>query len=153
MNQADFLDALLALPELEEPKVSRDGRWVAWTWYRAGPAADVYAAPVDGSSAPIRLTDTADDTLLISWTPDSRSLLVSQDHQGDERAQLFRVRLEQPGVMEPLTEASPSFFLRGGQLHPNGRWLIYGANWDEARGEEIVKCWPGRNGAATMSRS
>jgi dipeptidyl aminopeptidase/acylaminoacyl peptidase len=39
--------------------------------------------------------------------------------------------------MVPLTEPDPSFYLRGGQLHPNGRWLVYGANVDPATGEEI----------------
>jgi dipeptidyl aminopeptidase/acylaminoacyl peptidase len=37
--------------------------------------------------------------------------------------------------MEPLTEASPDYFIRGGQLHPNGRWLVYGANFDFEKDE------------------
>jgi dipeptidyl aminopeptidase/acylaminoacyl peptidase len=141
MTPDEFLEALLSLPALEEPKISRDGKWAAWTWYRTGPAADVYAAPTDGSAPPIRLTETADDTLVVSWSPDSRALLVAQDHDGDERAQLLRVDLDRPGVLQPLTEPSPHFFLRGGQLHPNGRWLVYAANWDEAAGQEIEATW------------
>jgi dipeptidyl aminopeptidase/acylaminoacyl peptidase len=39
--------------------------------------------------------------------------------------------------MELLTDADPHYFLRGGQLHPNGRWLVYGANYYFAQGEEI----------------
>ncbi len=39
--------------------------------------------------------------------------------------------------MEPLTAADPNYYLRGGQLHPNGRWLVYAANLDAATGEEI----------------
>jgi dipeptidyl aminopeptidase/acylaminoacyl peptidase len=152
MKTEEFLEALLNLPALEEPMVSRDGKWVAWTWYRAGPAADVYAAPTDGSAAPIRLTETPQDTLAVSWTPDSRSVLVCQDRDGDERAQLFRVDLDQPGVMQPLTELSPSFFLRGGQLHPNGRWLIYGANLDAATGQEIEPTWVYRHDLETGER-
>jgi dipeptidyl aminopeptidase/acylaminoacyl peptidase len=141
MKAEGFLEALINLPLLEAPCVSRDGKWAAWTWYRTGPAADVYAAPTDGSAAPMRLTETADDTLVVSWSPDGRSVLVAQDHDGDERAQLFRVDLDRPGVMEPLTEPSPSFFLRGGQLHPNERWLVYAANWNEATGQEIEATW------------
>jgi dipeptidyl aminopeptidase/acylaminoacyl peptidase len=146
------LEALLTLPALEEPRVSPDGRWVAWTWYRTGPAADVYAAPTDGSRPPFRLTDTPHDTFIASWTPDSRAVLVSQDRDGDERAQLFRIDLDQPGAMQPLTETSPSFFLRGGQLHPGGRWLIYGANWDDATGREIEPTWVYRHDLATGER-
>jgi len=151
MENDTFLEALLGLPVVEEPQVSRDGQWVAWTWYRAGPAADVYAAPTDGSTAPVRLTDTPHDTLLVSWTPDSRSLLVSQDRDGDERAQLFRVDLDRPGAMQPLTEPSPNFYLRGGQLHPNGRWLIYGANVDTG-GAEIEATWLYRHDLETGER-
>lgn len=152
MDADRFLEALLNLPSLEEPKMSRDGKWVAWMWYYTGPAADVYAAPTDGSSPPIRLTETAHDTLVVSWTPDGRSVLVAQDRDGDERAQLFRVDLHEPGVMHPLTEPSPGFFLRGGQLHPNGRWLIYAANWDEATGQEIEPTWLYRHDLATGER-
>jgi dipeptidyl aminopeptidase/acylaminoacyl peptidase len=152
MTPDKFLEALLNLPSLEESQISRDGRWAAWTWYRTGPAADVYAAPTDGSAPPVRLTETPQDTILVSWTPDSRSVLVSQDRDGDERAQLFRVDLDQPGVMYPLTEPSPSFFLRGGQLHPDGRWLVYAANWDEGTGQEIEPAWVYRHDLETGER-
>ncbi len=147
-----FLDALLNLPELEFPSVSRDGRWVAWTWYRTGPGADVYAAPTDGSRPPVRLTETPHDTLLVSWAPDGCSVLVSQDHDGDERAQLFRVDLDHPGVMHALTEPAPDFYLSGGQLHPNGRWLVYGANLDTATGREIEPTWLYRHDLETGER-
>ena len=124
---------------LHGPQVSPDGRWVAWSWSRLGPAADVFAAPTDGSALPIRLTETADDTLVESWTPDSRAVVVGQDRDGDERTRLFRVGLEEPGVMEPLTEESPGYYVRGGQVH--GRWLVYGANVDVETGQEIEETW------------
>jgi dipeptidyl aminopeptidase/acylaminoacyl peptidase len=78
---------------------------------------------------------------MISWTPDDQSVIVAQDKDGDERYQLFRVHLDQAERLEPLTEADPKFFLRGGQLHPNERWLIYAANYDAHRGEEIEATW------------
>jgi dipeptidyl aminopeptidase/acylaminoacyl peptidase len=132
------LDTLLSIPALFGPRVSPDGKWVAWSWSRLGPAADVFAAPVDGSQAPLRLTETVEgDTMVVSWTSDSDAVLVSQDNDGDERVRLFRVRLADPGVMEPLTAASPNHYLRGGQLHKDGRWLIYAANLDAESGEEI----------------
>ncbi|CAN5769792.1 hypothetical protein BH18ACT11_BH18ACT11_20120 [soil metagenome] len=138
MHQDDRLDALLSIPVLSAPLVSPDGSWVAWSWSRLGPAEDVFAVPTDGSSPPLRLTETAEgDTVAVSWTPDGGSVLVSQDNDGDERVRLFRVRLAEPGVMEPLTAATPNYYLGGGQLHPNGRWLIYTANFDPETGEEI----------------
>jgi dipeptidyl aminopeptidase/acylaminoacyl peptidase len=132
------LDALLSIPALFAPRVSPDGKWVAWSWSRLGPAADVFAAPTDGSRPPLRLTETVEgNTEVASWTPGGEAVLVSQDKDGDERARLFKVRLAEPGGMEPLTEPEPNYFLRGGQLHPNGRWLIYSANLDAQSGEEI----------------
>ena len=44
----------------------------------------------------MRLTDTPDNTIGISWTPDSAALIVGQDHEGDERVRLFRVDLPAP---------------------------------------------------------
>src|SRR5215213_5581804 len=95
MSPKTYLDALLSLPIFyDDAAISRDGKWAAWTWYRAGPTADVYVVPTDGSSAPLRLTDTGEDTELVGWTPDSRAVLVRHDQQGDERVRLFRVDLD-----------------------------------------------------------
>ncbi|HEX8220263.1 MAG TPA: prolyl oligopeptidase family serine peptidase [Chloroflexia bacterium] len=152
MDRDKFLDALLTLPRMYNPLVSPDGAWAAWTVYGAGVAADVYAAPTDGSQAPLRLTDTPEMTVALSWASDSRSLVVQQDHGGDERAQLLRVYLDRPGEMEPLTEEWPGFFVRGGRLHPNGRWLVYGANYDFERGAEIEPTWVYRHDLLTGER-
>jgi dipeptidyl aminopeptidase/acylaminoacyl peptidase len=101
----------------------------------------VFAAPTDGSSPPIRLTETVDDTLVVSWTPDGRAIVVAQDRDGDERARLFLVRLANPGSLEPLTEETPNYYVRGGQVHRDGRWLVYGANLDAESGQEIEETW------------
>ncbi|MGI8860651.1 MAG: hypothetical protein ACR2HO_10960, partial [Rubrobacteraceae bacterium] len=76
MNTNRYLEALLSVPTLYKPEVSPDGRWVAWSWSRLGPAADVFAVPADGSGPTIRPTETVDDTLVVSWTPDSKAVIV-----------------------------------------------------------------------------
>ena len=102
------LEALLSIPALFGPCVSPNGKWVAWSWSRLGPAADVFAVPTDGSQPPLRLTETVEgDTDVVSWTSEGDAVLVSQDNDGDERVRLYRVRLAEPGSMEPLTVASP----------------------------------------------
>ena len=137
MDADRYLERLLSVPVLSGPEVSPDGSWVAWSLSRLGPAADVFAAPTDGFSPPVRLTESSEgDTMVASWTPDGTAVLVTQDTNGDERDRLYRVRLAEPGVMEPLTGADPNYYLRGGQLHPNGRWLVYSANLDAESGEE-----------------
>lgn len=152
MTPEAYLDALLTLPGLYTAKVSPDGRWVAWSWFRAGPAADVYAAPTDGSQPPIRLTDTLDNTYLIDWTPDGRGVLVEQDKDGNERSRIFRIDLDKPLVMTPLTEDDPPFFLRGGELTPDGKVLVFGANYNVATGEEIESTWLYRHDLETGER-
>jgi Tol biopolymer transport system component len=108
MNPEQYLDALLSLPGMVNPQVSPNKKWVAWTWFRTGPAADVYAAPVDCSSAPIRLTETPENSFIVNWMPDSSAVFFVQDENGNERDQLFRVDLDL--VLVPLTSIiHPSF--------------------------------------------
>ena len=133
----EFLDHLLTLPKLGGEAVSPDRNYVAWTWYGRGPAADVYLAPTDGSMPPTRLTDTPQDTSVVSWSADSRTLIVSEDKDGDERERLYAIDIFKPLQMKLLTDASPNYFLRGGRLTPDGRTLVYAANRDPGSGQEI----------------
>src|SRR5688572_4801006 len=134
---AEFLDHLLALTKLGGEAVSPDLNYVAWTWYGRGPAADVYLAPTDGSLPPTRLTDTPQDTSVVSWSADSRTLIVSEDKDGDERERLYAIDIFKPLEMKLLTDADPHYFLRGGRLAPDGRTLVYAANRDPDSGQEI----------------
>jgi dipeptidyl aminopeptidase/acylaminoacyl peptidase len=150
VDRAAFLDALLALPVMGAALLSPDGRLVAWTWSRKAPAADVYLAPTDGEAAPERLTRTPNDTYLVSWAPDSTSLIVAEDRGGDERVQLFRLALD--GTMTPLTEPSPPFFARGGEIDAGGRHLVFAANYDPDRRAAIAASWVIRQDLATGER-
>ena len=152
MNTEDYLDSLLKLPEISRPIVSRNQKWVAWTWYRMGPAADVFVAPTDGSAPPIRFSKTPENTYLVNWAPDSSSIIVTEDKGGNERYQLFRITLDEPLVMHPLTDADPDFFLRGGELHPNEEFLVYGANYDFESGREIEATWIYRHNLGSGER-
>lgn len=146
---SNYLDALLKLPGLSACEVSPDGKRVAWSWFRTGPNADVFLAPTDGSTPPVRLTQSKQDTMLVAWTMDSKSIIVSQDHDGDEREQLFRIDIDRTPAMIPITKPHPDFFLRGGDLHPNRRWLIYGANYDFQSGKEQEETWVYRDDLET----
>jgi dipeptidyl aminopeptidase/acylaminoacyl peptidase len=151
----EYLDALLSMPNIDDglaPQVSPDGSWVAWTWFNVGVAADVFAAPTDGSRPPLRLTDTADNTFLACWTLDSQAVLVVEDVDGNERDRIFRIDLDQPLKIVPLTEADPNYFIHGGKLHIDGRWLVYGANFDFDTGVELEPTWIYRHDLETGER-
>ncbi len=152
MTPEHYLEALLMLPGMGRPTVSLDGKFVAWMWTRTAPTAEVYIAPTDGSTPPVRMTDTPENTYFVDWTPDSKAILVEQDKEGNERVQLFRVDVDKPLVMHPLTESEPNYFIRGGQLHPNGKWLVYAANFDVASGDEIEQSWVYRHDLQTGER-
>ncbi len=129
-----FLQALLAVPVVDTARLSPDRRWVAFTWERAGLNTDVYVVPSDGSAPPVALTSTPEASSLVSWAPDSRSVVVAEDHDGDEHARLYRIALDTPGLLEPLTEDRPPYFLAGGELSADGRTLYYSMNFDADSG-------------------
>ncbi len=141
MRDSQLIHQLLTLPTVYTPRLSPDRRWVAFVWYRVHENGDVFLVPADGSRPPVALTHTPEWTSLVSWAPDSRSVIVAEDRGGNERAQLFRISLDRPQTRVPLTEQDPPYFIRGGDLHPNGRWLVYGANYDFQGQRELEPTW------------
>ena len=152
MTSAIFerIDALLAMPSVTGAVVSYDGRHVAFVWRQKTPVRNVWAMPTDGSAPPRQLTDGSSHSWMKSWAPDSKSLVVGSDDDGDERTQLFRVTLD--GTSSPLTEPHPSFFPVGGRLDPPGKFLVFGGNFDPATGREIGPTWILRQDLLTGER-
>lgn len=148
----EFLHHLLTLPTVTHALLSPDGRWVAFVWFRRHMNADVFLVPCEGSQPPTALTHTPEYTWLTSWLPDSKGVIVEEDHDSDEHVRLFRVDLDRPGEMRPLTEDRPPYFIRGGSLHPDGRTLFYGANYDFANGQVLEPTWIYRHDLASGER-
>jgi dipeptidyl aminopeptidase/acylaminoacyl peptidase len=135
--EGGFLEALLTIPSIHGQKISRDSKFVAYTWENVHPNLDVFVVPTDGSARPFALTETPEATFIVDFAPDSRSVIVGEDKNRNERVRLFEVKVDEPKRMIPLTEENPPFFIRGGSLHPNRRWLVYGANYDMETKREI----------------
>jgi len=152
MPNQTYLQQLLSLPTVEYARLSPDGRWVAFVWYHKHDNRDVFYVPADGSGPPVALTHTPEYSWLVEWTPDSRAVIVEQDHDGDEHVCLFRVDLDRPEQMQPLTEDRPSYFIRGGSLHPDGNTLFYAANHDFENDQAIEPTWIYRQDLRTGER-
>ena len=76
MDEDSFLEALLSIPEIYEPIISKDSKYVAYTWINVHPNLDVFVVSTDGTARPVAFTETPEATFLVSFAPDSRSLIV-----------------------------------------------------------------------------
>lgn len=148
-SDEEFLDALLGVPLILNFKISRDSKYVAYTWENVHSNFDVFLVPTDGSRRPFCLTNTPEATFVTSFAFDSKSVIVGEDKNRNERVRLFEVWIDKPRQMTPLTQENPPFFLRGGQLHPNRKWLVYAANYDVKAKKEIEPTWVYRHNLET----
>jgi Tol biopolymer transport system component len=132
----DYIDQILDTPNFYMAKVSPDLKYIAWSWSNIGPIGDIYIASIDKKEKPRKLTNFDYGTRILSWTPDSRYIIAAHDYDGDERYCLYKVDIE-TGDHEILTEEYPEYFSRGGQITPDNKYLIYGANFDFDLDKEI----------------
>lgn len=153
MDSEAFLACLLKVPSIPTAYLSPDGRWVAFDWQRRHANRDVFAIATTGLHQPLALTCTPEATRIKSWARDSLSVIIAEDHNGDERYRLFRVRLAEPKLMIPLTEENPPYFLRGGALSPDGDALYYGANYDFTSGQTLEPTWMYRHDLTNGNRA
>ncbi|HET6348602.1 MAG TPA: protein kinase [Candidatus Krumholzibacteria bacterium] len=126
----------------EDPKMSTDGRSVAYTSDVAGPY-HAFIGPADRSSAPERVSPQSDDWNLLDWSMDGRLLLLAtstslwvvdaKTHQGEE---WHRV----PG----------SFASSWGSFSPDARWIAY-TSPESGRDEIYVRPYPGPGGQWQVS--
>jgi dipeptidyl aminopeptidase/acylaminoacyl peptidase len=118
-------------PEFWEPKLSKDGKWAAWTWTGPTEAGNVWLAPTDGTMPPRRVTDEADHTYARSFSPDSRRVLLAQSEGSSEHDHLTLLDLES-GARRLLTPKQSDHYLFGGAFTPDGASILYAASWDDA---------------------
>jgi len=118
-------------PSLWEPKLSKDGRWAAWTWTGPTEAGNVWLAPTDGSAPSRRVTDEPDHIYVRSFSPDSKQLLLAQSEGSSEHDHLILLALES-GARRQLTPKQGDHYIFGGTFTPDGQSILYAASWDDA---------------------
>lgn len=118
-------------PVLWDTKVSKDGRWLAWTWTGPTEAGNVWLAPTDGSAPPRRITDEPDHTYVRSFSPDGAQVLLAQSEGSSEHDQLILLDLDS-GARRPITPQQDDHYVFGGAFLPDGKSILYTASYDDA---------------------
>jgi len=141
MNDEEFLENLLTVPSIYRTKISTTGDKICFGWKNIHPNVDVFYIDLKGKAEPAALTETKETTIPLDFYPKENAVLVSEDKSRNERHRIFRVNLNEPKNMIPITEDDPEYFLRWGDIHPNEKWIIYGANFDFDKKKEIEPTW------------
>lgn len=74
----------------DNPKWSNDGLWLTYESYQ-GNNLDIYAMPVDGSQAPIRITDHALPDYSPVWSSDGRQIAFVSLRDGNQDIYVFNL--------------------------------------------------------------
>lgn len=115
----------------ESPKISPDGRWVAFSAEYGG-NVDVYVVSIDGGD-PKRLTWNTAPDIVQGWTPDGKSVLFASTREtnGPSAAPKFYTVPAAGGIEEPL----PLNRAYQGKISADGKKIAYRMNnsWDEER--------------------
>ena len=127
---AQLARAWATYPDFWEPKLSKDGRWAAWTWTGPTEAGNVWLAPTDGSALPRRVTEDADHIYVRAFSPDSKRLVLAQSEGSSEHDHLILLDLES-GARAQLTPKQDDHYIFGGTFTSDGRSVLYAASWDD----------------------
>jgi len=126
---ADLARLWARYPVLWSPRVSGDGKWLAWTWTGATETGEVWITPTDGSAPPQCVTRGADHFYARSLSHDGRHLILAQSRNSDEHDRLFRLDRE-TGELKALTPLQSDNYVFGGSLTRDGAALVYSADYD-----------------------
>jgi serine/threonine-protein kinase len=114
------------------PSLSPDGREVAFHSWRSG-SRDIYVMPLDGGPVQ-RVTSSPRQEWQARWSPDGSAIAYGE---GSPTGGLWIVRRNPDGSW-----GRPIQRLASGGLwptwSPDGRWLVYGTNTREMRGQLVV---------------
>ncbi len=123
------------------PKISPDGKWIAFTANYDG-QANAYVIPIDGGE-PRRMT-YAPYTVVTGWSPDSSRIYFRARPTGrDSEEFLYSIALaggEQ--IRLPLGTAATVSFSPDGKFAAFNRWL-YSPAWKNYRGGTANQIWVG----------
>ncbi|HEX5692044.1 MAG TPA: hypothetical protein VFX76_18645, partial [Roseiflexaceae bacterium] len=114
--------------------VAPDGRTVAFSWDVSG-QWELYIHALDDDAAPRRITPAhvADAKIAPRWSPDGRRLAYAQDHDGDERYDIYIYDLES-GAIRNATPDTPEYLSPAFSWSPDGTQLAISATREDRFG-------------------
>jgi dipeptidyl aminopeptidase/acylaminoacyl peptidase len=144
-KQPITVDDLYKIVHVEDPRLSPDGRWIAYVQTTVdklenGYKRNIWLASTDGSGL-IQITRSGKDSQP-HWSPDSKTLAFTSSR--DEKPQIFLMRIGEPGG-EPRSLTSLPNGANSPAWSPDGSQIAFlgGLNADgrakEDRGEEDPK--------------
>lgn len=141
-----------AVPQITNIHASADGAWAFWCWAGLDEVENVWAAPLDGSAPPARLTDGADHFLIRDVAPDGSRLILAQSVHANEHDHLLLLD-RASGALTQLTPTQDSHYLYGGRFIDGGASVIFTANYDYDRGAVTEGGWIWRQVLASGART
>jgi Tol biopolymer transport system component len=102
------------------PRLSPDGKLLAYAHYLSHGVSDLYLLPMQAGGRPLQITHDQRTIRGISWARDGRSLIIASDRNGP--FELWRVDVN-TGAIEPLPAdtsqaADPA-------VSPDGNWIAF----------------------------
>lgn len=93
-------EILLGAPERMNPKLSPDGKWVAWLGPDNGNVLQIWVRGVGEQAARIVTKGNKKDIYTYSWAQNNDTLIYEQDRDGDENPHLYGVSVQKEGVRD-----------------------------------------------------
>src|SRR5574341_1258051 len=133
-------DDVYRLVTIEDPRISPDGRWIAYVQVNVDRVNNtylrsLYVVPTDGGK-PVPITGSGKDSQP-RWSPDGKWLAFTSARK-DDKPQIFLLPFDQPGgEARPFTTAAPylpsgepvsRYFPNGASnptWSPDGKWLAF----------------------------
>ena len=136
MSDLAFLWA--SLPRIDSLHASGDGVWAFWSWSGLAEVAEIYAAPADGTAAPVRLTHSTEHMSIRDVSQDGMRLILAHSPRSSEHDQLLLLDRTAENRLTPLTAAQTDHYIYGGSFAPGQKTIAYLSDFDDETGMVVT---------------